>query len=591
MFLAKAGYPEARHFISKEAFDIAQILINGLLSLIIIHRDHLSDHPCPLLPWFNASEPNKHCFSGMRDITADFTMQQAILIVPKLRAKMQASVRVPKNQSDFKKQASGYCHTYYSSENIDYDLLSQFPTDVELSAAYEIAGQENECLWSLLGIHPARIKSALARGLALAPPPDPAFEHLYLQDENAEPEPEPEEKTAAAELQGMIDSLKTTANLSRAADEQLGACIMASVALSLEELAKIEDLPESNPERFAEIQKDIAHALATQPVAFIALLQGMADAAAKNTSANSVASVGEASPSTIIDVSSNDLSPFVVLRRKHQTEEARTGVRTYKFSGTYTNHKTGVKPLTDRQLLAQKMQAIIGLDQQRGSSTGLNRKVRWTDQSEGATGEAVKPKAGNAANAELAATGRFKEAIKRRRTIFTKLKCISIVAESGIGADDSHKMEDGCYGFAMTGSEIALVRVKTMYSKNGGKAGAHSWTAACETIGALSFVVAQVYEHEFRRQFKIIHSADAHLGTLRFAHLPVGSFLVLLPKDEGVKQFPTHMEIGVRAYKLFEELQGEKVKLSKAVASLNTVRRKGKADIHILELPEDDCVD
>jgi hypothetical protein len=190
MFLAKAGYPEAPHFILKEAFDIAQILINGLLGLIIIHRDHLGDHPCPLLPWFNASEPNEHCFSGMRDITADFTMQQAILIVPKLRVKMQASVRVPKNQSDFKKQASGYCHTYYSSENIDYDLLSQFPTDVELSTAYGIAGQENECLWSLLGIHPARIKSAPARGLAPAPPPDPAFEHLYLQDENAEPEPE-----------------------------------------------------------------------------------------------------------------------------------------------------------------------------------------------------------------------------------------------------------------------------------------------------------------------------------------------------------------------------------------------------------------
>jgi hypothetical protein len=61
-----------------------------------------------------------------------------------------------------------------------------------------------------------------------------------------------------------------------------------------------------------------------------------------------------------------------------------------------------------------------------------------------------------------------------------------------------------------------------MYSKNGGKARAHSWTAACETIGALSLVVAQVYEHEFHRQFKIIHNADMHLGTLRFAHLPVG---------------------------------------------------------------------
>jgi hypothetical protein len=47
---------------------------------------------------------------------------------------------------------------------------------------------------------------------------------------------------------------------------------------------------------------------------------------------------------------------------------------------------------------------------------------------------------------------------KRWWTIFTKLKCISIVAASGIGADDSHKMEDSCYGFAMTGSEITLVQ-------------------------------------------------------------------------------------------------------------------------------------
>jgi hypothetical protein len=33
------------------------------------------------------------------------------------------------------------------------------------------------------------------------------------------------------------------------------------------------------------------------------------------------------------------------------------------------------------------------------------------------------------------------------------------------------------------------------------------------------------------------------------------------------------------------------MKLSKAIAGLNTVRRKGKTDIHILELPEDDCVE
>ncbi|KAJ7608628.1 hypothetical protein DFH06DRAFT_1148841 [Mycena polygramma] len=85
-----------------------------------------------------------------------------------------------------------------------------------------------------------------------------------------------------------------------------------------------------------------------------------------------------------------------------------------------------------------------------------------------------------------------------------------------------------------------------------------------------------------------IHSADAALGTVRFAHLPAGSFLVLLPKDEPVKIFHNHVEIGLRAYKLFNELADEKKLLASAVASLNTVRRKGKVDFHILELPEDD---
>jgi hypothetical protein len=92
-------------------------------------------------------------------------------------------------------------------------------------------------------------------------------------------------------------------------------------------------------------------------------------------------------------------------------------VRTYKTSGTYTNHKTGVeKLLTDRQLLAHQMQAIIGQDQERGSSTGLNRKVRWTEQPESTGGGNLKAgtviaklKTGNAANAELATSGRSKE--------------------------------------------------------------------------------------------------------------------------------------------------------------------------------------
>ncbi|KAJ7776540.1 hypothetical protein DFH07DRAFT_731871, partial [Mycena maculata] len=237
-FLAKSGYSEARYFISKEAFDIAQILINGLLGLIVIHHDHLGDNPCPLLPWFNASEPNEHCFSGLQDISPDMTMQQAILGVPKLRDKLTSAVRIQKKQTDYKKQASGYCHTYYSSENIDYALLSTYPSDVELSAAYEGATQENDALWAMLGVHPDRINGATLPGVLPPPPPDPAFEHLY-QREDGDGEPEAPERSDAEELQQMIDNVGSMATLSHAADEQLDACVMASVALSMDELAKM----------------------------------------------------------------------------------------------------------------------------------------------------------------------------------------------------------------------------------------------------------------------------------------------------------------------------------------------------------------
>ncbi|KAJ6610280.1 hypothetical protein B0H10DRAFT_2293274 [Mycena sp. CBHHK59/15] len=82
--------------------------------------------------------------------------------------------------------------------------------------------------------------------------------------------------------------------------------------------------------------------------------------------------------------------------------------------------------------------------------------------------------------------------------------------------------------------------------------------------------------------------AQSALHTYRFAHLPVDSFLALLPKDDAVKSFHTPIEIGIQAHNIFYELVAEQEQLSKAVASLNTVCRKGKANIHILELVEDD---
>ncbi|KAJ7745546.1 hypothetical protein DFH07DRAFT_977320 [Mycena maculata] len=96
------------------------------------------------------------------------------------------------------------------------------------------------------------------------------------------------------------------------------------------------------------------------------------------------------------------------------------------------------------------------------------------------------------------------------------------------------------------------------------------------------------YRFRSRRHFNIIPHCTAALGTVCFnsEHLPANSFLALLPKDESVRPL---VEIGLHAHKIFEELVCEKEVLAKAVSSLNTVQRKGQVNVHITQLPEDDC--
>ncbi|KAJ7501553.1 hypothetical protein B0H11DRAFT_1907997 [Mycena galericulata] len=66
-------------------------------------------------------------------------------------------------------------------------------------------------------------------------------------------------------------------------------------------------------------------------------------------------------------------------------------------------------------------------------------------------------------------------------------------------------------------------------------------------------------------------------GTMRYKHLPANSFLALLPKSESIKTFNSHVEIELRAHKVFEELLLEKEALSKTVSiKYSTAKGKGR---------------
>nr|GAT49565.1 predicted protein [Mycena chlorophos] len=547
-FLAKAGYPEARHFISKEA------------------------------------EPNEHCFTALRVANPDATYQEALIFAPKMRAYMQSAVRAPIDPSTYRETANGYCLTYFSAEDVDQSFLAQMPLDAAYSAAYQIAAEENDCLWSLLGVHPSVIAAAPNPTVVISPPqPDPAFAHLYM--EHAELDvAQDSDMTAAEELQQRINDVKLTTGLSRQEDLALDNMTLASVALAMEELRQIEEMPDSDPSRLAEIQQDVLTALQAHPGALVSLLMLQQHSAGQELPCVEHPPVSK----PCIDVTPDDLAPLVQLRAEHETREAKMGTRTYKFKGTYRNAKTGeVKELSAKQRLAQSMNAIIRRESERGASMGLNRSVRWKTDSAAVP---VPAKSGNAANAEAAAATRSKQSTKRRTTVFKPLKCFSLVSDAGISA--SQRLETGSYGFAMFGTEVVLVHVLTMYAKKGGKASAYSFIRETDSIGSVFYLFLQSFQHLRLRDFRKVPQQHAALGSvLRFAHATAHSFLRLLPRKKSgsveVTQFDGHIWIGLEAYNTFKSLNDEREKLAKAVATLNAVRGKAGTK-NIQEIEEED---
>jgi hypothetical protein len=154
-FLSRAQYKIPQHFISREAADIARILIDGFLGLILVYRDHLP-RVNPLLPWLHSSEACEHVFGKARQIVKDFTMLDFYYMIPKLHVKLQEAAFRAK-LSNPKARASGYTHTYFDGKGTDLHTLSHFPMNDEIASVALQAAQEAEALTVLLGLSPKQL--------------------------------------------------------------------------------------------------------------------------------------------------------------------------------------------------------------------------------------------------------------------------------------------------------------------------------------------------------------------------------------------------------------------------------------------------
>ena len=162
-FLAVAGYPKVRHYISQQCADITEILIKGFLKLVIIYRDHVEGSP-PLFPWLLTTEVVEHIFGLCWQIVKDFMEKEFRDMVAKLFIKLWQAI-FSFRESNGKACTSGYNHTYMDMRGTNLSALSAYLTNEAMNEAATRAYGEAESLFALLGVSATELQSPSATAL------------------------------------------------------------------------------------------------------------------------------------------------------------------------------------------------------------------------------------------------------------------------------------------------------------------------------------------------------------------------------------------------------------------------------------------
>lgn len=131
--------------------DVTERLVDGLVALVFVYRDYLGDNVAPLLPWLHSTETCEHVFAECRKLVKDFTYLDFLYMVPRLHVVLRSIISLLYS-TDAKARVSGYADAYYNADGMDISVLAQFSTDSEIAVLSTEAWQQNESIWSLLGV-------------------------------------------------------------------------------------------------------------------------------------------------------------------------------------------------------------------------------------------------------------------------------------------------------------------------------------------------------------------------------------------------------------------------------------------------------
>ncbi|KAJ7670785.1 hypothetical protein DFH06DRAFT_980885 [Mycena polygramma] len=518
-----SGYNKSLYFLSREAVDIARIIIEGYLAL-------------------------------SRRIVKDFTMLDFLYMIPKLRVKIRAAVLRAK-ASDPKARAAGYSHTYFDNTGLDILALSTFPTDDDIDCAAAEAAEESDSLIALLGLAP----SHLHPGAVSSIPVLPSIDSWYNVVEDEDSASDSGSISEAQQLQDLIDQAEelvedTTARHPRKQTQELLNLTSAALALTADDMIKIHTSNDNEAEILDEVEAEEHSAV-----------QALKDAIPTLSISEPSKPLGQASAAA----DTIDFDYLVELRRHHQTVQAARGVRTRVLD--WSSEKA--KDASLRQQLIKKLHLALkeGTEQEIAPGTGLVRKAHWVVPAPGGRGGNVPTTAGNSANAALAATTLAKKAATKRKDVFTKARVPNLPESIHARVTLFCPLHLGDYGVVLTARGLMIGHIFGMHCKGGGKYGRHEPVSDSSNISALSKISVQLFEKIHGTQFHAIPTATSVLQTRQFAHIPPINFLCVLSSIP--KLLPTGLELGAEDSDRFKKLsQG----LDKFNTAMTLFRKRGK---------------
>ena len=234
-FLQAAGYGEAKYYISREADDILNKLIDGLLALIYVYRDKLGGE-YPLLLWMHGTEMVEHIIAECRKLVKDFTHLNFIFMIIRLHVLVRLSSELGQG-IDPKARAMGYSHSYLDPEAACLKSLAVFPTDGEIEIAAGQAWEEAITLLGFLGIQADDIPPSPSHTPGTT---DAGTSTAGVDSEQADADQDLDgdhEETTAAALQRMIgqQELPCWSTVDPEFQNKMHALTCAAMALDIEE--------------------------------------------------------------------------------------------------------------------------------------------------------------------------------------------------------------------------------------------------------------------------------------------------------------------------------------------------------------------